>query len=150
MRSIRSSFRARTSERGYALISAIALAVLYFGVMQLILIDSSRALHEAQRFRSKVVAETLAENGAELAAVDMIEKTAAQVEAKNDQGEMKATYRRGASDLELKATYQRGANDFEINAHAKSFGTEPKEADVRLQGRIDGTRILVDYSSHSQ
>ena len=137
LRSIRSSSRARTSERGYALISAIALAVLYFGVMQLILLDSSRALHEAQRFRSKVVAETLAENAAELAAVDMIEKTAAQIEAKNDQGSMKATYRRGA-------------NDFEVVAHATSSGVEPKECDVRLQGRIEGSRILIDYSSHSQ
>lgn len=137
MRSIRSSFRARTSERGYALISAIALAVLYFGVMQLIMLDSSRALHEAQRFRSKVVSETLAENAAELAAVDMIEKTSAQVEARNDQGEMKAVYRRGA-------------NTFELTAHAKSFGAEPKEADVKLQGRIEGNRVLVDYSAHSQ
>ena len=137
LRSIRSSFRARTSERGYALISAIALAVLYFAVMQLILIDSSRALREAQRFRSKILSETLAENAIELAAVDMVERTAAQVEAKNDQGQMKSTYRRGA-------------NDFELTAHAKSFGVEPKECDVRLQGRIEGTHVIVDYSSHSQ
>ncbi|MEO6259183.1 MAG: hypothetical protein ABIP63_02495 [Thermoanaerobaculia bacterium] len=137
MRSIRSSFRARTSESGYALISAIALAILYFAVMQLIMIDSSRALHEAQRFRSKIVAATLAENAAELAAVDMIDRTAAQVEAKNDQGEMKATLRRGASD-------------FELTAHGKSVGVQPKESDVRLQGRIVGARVLVDYSTHSQ
>lgn len=137
MRSIRSSFHARIHERGYALISAVALAVLYFAVMQLIMLDSSRALHEAQRFRSKVVAETLAENAAELAAVDMVTKTSAQVEGRDDQGSMKATYRRGATD-------------FEILAHGRSSGVEPKECDVRLQGRIDGSRILLDYSAHSQ
>ena len=44
MPSTRSSFRARTRERGYVLITAIALAILYFALMELMLIDSSRAL----------------------------------------------------------------------------------------------------------
>ena len=48
------------SEKGYVLISAIALAILYFGLMELMLIDSSRALVEAQRLRSRIVASALA------------------------------------------------------------------------------------------
>src|SRR5258708_13978010 len=70
--SMRFSSRDRTSsQRRYVLITAIALAVLYFGLMELMLIDSSRALREAQRFRSRVVASALAESAAELAAAQM-------------------------------------------------------------------------------
>ena len=80
MRSIRSSSRARTSERGFALIAALTLAVLYFALMELILIDSSRSLAEAQRFRARIMAATLAEDAAELAALNMRAKTSSRVE----------------------------------------------------------------------
>lgn len=84
---MRSSFRARTTnERGYVLISAIALAVLYFGLMELMMIDSSRALREAQRFRARVVASALAENAAELAAANMITQPGSTTTAQDDQG----------------------------------------------------------------
>jgi hypothetical protein len=63
LRSTRSSSRARTAERGFVLGMAMVIAVLYFLLMELLLIDSSRALGEAQRFRSRVVAAALAENG---------------------------------------------------------------------------------------
>ena len=126
MPSIRSSFRARTRERGYALISAIALAILYFAVMQLIMIDSNRVLHEAQRFRSKVVSAALAENGAELAASQMLLSSSRNANASDGDGAMKGTL-------------QRTTNDFIINGEGTSSGTEPRTATVRLQGRIAGT-----------
>src|SRR6266566_4686861 len=73
LRSIRFFSRGRTTEqRGYVLISAIALAILYFGLMELMLIDSSRALREAQRFRARVTSAALAESAAELSAAQMI------------------------------------------------------------------------------
>jgi hypothetical protein len=135
--SIRSSFRARTRERGYALISAIALAILYFAVMQLIMIDSTRALHEAQRFRSKVIAAALAENGAELAASQML---------------LNATHNADATDADgkMKGTLQRSGNDFTINAEGTSYGVQSRTATVRLQGRTAGAKIMVDYAFHSQ
>jgi Tfp pilus assembly protein PilX len=135
--SIRSSFRARTRERGYALISAIALAILYFAVMQLIMIDSNRVLHEAQRFRSKVIAAALAENGAELAASQML---------------LNATHNSDATDADgkMKGALQRSGNDFTINAEGTSYGVEPRTATVRLQGRTDGAKIMVDFTFHSQ
>jgi hypothetical protein len=138
--SIRSSFRARTRERGYALISAIALAVLYFAVMQLIMIDSNRALHEAQRFRSKVIAAALAENGAELAASQLSLATAAKppVNATDGDGKMTGTL------------LERSANDFVITGEGTSYGTEPRTATVRLQGRTLGAKVMVDYAFHSQ
>ena len=133
----RSSFRARTRERGYALIAAIALAVLYFAVMQLIMIDSNRVLHEAQRFRSKVIASALAENGAELAASQMITTMVRNVNATDVDGTMTASLKRSVTD-------------FTITAEGTSSGVEPRTATVRLQGRTLGSRITVDYAYHSQ
>jgi len=133
----RSSFRARTRERGYALISAIALAILYFAVMQLILIDSSRVLREAQRFRSKVISSNLAENAAELAAAQMVMTTVRNVDAKDAEGTMKGKL-------------QRATADFMIEAEGTSYGAESKRATVKLQGRVLGTKVVVDYATHSQ
>ena len=137
MPSTRSSFRARTRERGYALISAIALAILYFAVMQLIMIDSNRVLHEAQRFRSKVLAAALAENAAELAASQMVITFSRNVNASDGDGSMKGQL-------------QRSSNDFVIQGEGTSGGVESRTATVRLQGRLSGTKITVDYSYHSQ
>jgi hypothetical protein len=135
--SIRSSYRARTRERGYALISAIALAILYFAVMQLIMIDSNRVLREAQRFRAKVISSALAENAAELAAAQMVVTASRNIKANDADGKMKGSLRRGMSD-------------FEVTAEGTSYGAEPRTATVRIQGRITGTKIMVDYTFHSQ
>lgn len=137
MPSIRSSFRARTRERGYALISAIALAVLYFAVMQLIMIDSSRVLREAQRFRSKIISHALAENAAELAASQMLLTSVRNINAKDAEGTMKGALNKSAAA-------------FTISAEGTSYGAESRRATVRLQGRVLGTKIIVDYSFHSQ
>ena len=136
---MRFSYRDRTtSQRGYVLISAIALAVLYFALMELMLIDSSRALREAQRFRSRIVASTLAESAAELVAAQMVSnRTSTTVSAKDDQGNMKGT---------LKIV----RNDFELIGEAETVGVAPVKADVRVQGRIQGSKVIVDYTFHSQ
>ena len=137
--SMRFFYRDRTtSQRGYVLISAIALAVLYFALMELMLIDSSRALKEAQRFRSRIVASTLAESAAELAAAQMVtNKTSTTVSAKDDQGNMTGT-------LKMVTT------DFELIGEAETVGVTPVKADVRVQGRVQGTKVVIDYTFHSQ
>ena len=138
MPSTRSSFRARTRERGYVLITAIVLAVLYFALMELMLIDSSRAQREAQRFRSKVIAATLAESAAELSAASMVTRGAGdQINADDEQGSMKATCRVSGPA-------------FEIDAEAATNGVMPVKSSVRVQGRIIGQRVIVDYTYHSQ
>ncbi|MDP9360662.1 MAG: hypothetical protein M3P29_04330 [Acidobacteriota bacterium] len=134
----RSSFRARTHERGYVLIVAIALAILYFALMELMLIESSRALREAQRFRSKVIATTLAESAAELSAASMVTRSAGDtINADDEQGSMKATCKVSG-----------GA--FVIDAEATTSGVLPVTSSVRVQGRIVGSRVAVDYTYHSQ
>ena len=120
------------------LIAAIALAILYFALMELMLIDSSRALREAQRFRSHVIAATLAESAAELSAASMVTRGAGDsINADDDQGSMK-----GSCKVSETA--------FEIDAEAKTSGVMPMKATVRVQGRIIGQRVMVDYTYHSQ
>jgi len=134
----RSSFRVRTRERGFVLIAVIALAVLYFALMELMLIDSSRALGEAQRFRSRVIAATLVESAAELSAASMLTRGAGDtINADDEQGSMKATCRVNAPA-------------FEINAEAATSGVMPVKSTLRVQGRIVGQRVVVDYTYHSQ
>lgn len=135
---MRSSFRARTRERGYVMIAAVALAILYFALMELMLIDSSRALREAQRFRSHVIAATLAESAAELSAASMVTRNAGDnINADDEQGSMKA-------NCKVSGTA------FDIDAEAKTSGVMPMKATVRVQGRIVGQRVMVDYTYHSQ
>jgi uncharacterized protein (UPF0333 family) len=132
-----SSSRARTRERGYVLVAAITIAILYFALMELMLIDSSRALREAQRFRSKVVAATLAESAAELSAASMVTRNAGDtINADDEQGSMKAI---------CKVNGQA----FNIDAEATTSGVSPVTSSVRVQGRIIGQRVMIDYTFHS-
>jgi Tfp pilus assembly protein PilX len=140
LRSIRSSSRARTSERGFALISALILSVLYFGLMELMLIDSQRALAEAQRFRSRVVASTLAESAAELAAEQLVNHGGLPVSESDAQGSMrgKVTYGPPSADGE----------EFTITGAGTSKGIAPSTANVTIQGHIAGTNVTIAYSQH--
>lgn len=139
MRSIRSFSRARTTERGFALIAALALAVLYFGLMELLLVDSSRELAEARRFRARVVAGVLAENAVELASLQMVGSSGRTVEEEDRQGTMSGRYTRGAG------------GSFELFGEGETSGVLRQSARVSLQGRVgsDGT-VKIDYAVHGQ
>jgi len=137
LRSIRSCSRARTnSERGFALIAAIVLAVLYVGLIELLLLDSARELTEARRFRAKVVAATLAENGAELAAARLIDRPSANVNAEDAQGTISGTMRKLANEK------------FEITGTGSTTGVVQTSARVQLFGRIEGTQVKIEYAVH--
>lgn len=136
MRSIRFFFRGHTTERGYVLVTAIVLAVLYFALMELLLIDSSRALREAQRFRARIVAVTLAESAAELAAAQLVTASGANVNATDEQGTMTATL-------------ARNGKTFMIDAKAEATGVPPQKASVRVQGEVEGTKVSVSYTFHT-
>ena len=114
------------------------MAILYFALMELLLLDSSRALGEAQRFRSRIVALTLAENAAELAARDMTTQLVSTANLVDSQGRMHA-----------KMT--RNSDTFTIEAEGETSGVMPQMARVKLDGRMgtDGV-IKIDYSVHSQ
>jgi hypothetical protein len=144
LRSIRSSSRDRTSERGFVLAAAIILAVLYLGLIELLLLDGTRALQEAQRFRSRVVALTLAESAAELAAAQMVNNTNANVSVETSDGSLTGT-------LMKTSTLTGSDQNFELIGDANTKGVAPQHAHVRVQGRVvDGTRVVIDYTTHSQ
>lgn len=138
LRSIRSSSRGRTSERGFVLAAAVFLAVLYFMLIELLLIDGSRALQEAQRFRSRIIGLTLAESAAELAAANMVNTTNAHVDV-------------DTTDGTLTGEYRRTGDTFMLTGDATTKGVAIQKAHVTIQGRIvGGSRVQIDYTNHSQ
>lgn len=142
MRSIRSFSRVRTSkrrERGFVLIAALTLAILYFALMELMLVDSGRELAEAQRFRSRVVAGIVAENAVELAAHRMAVSGGMTINESDEQGSMRARMTRG------------GGEAFEIVGEGRTSGVLPQDAKVFVQGRVDASgNISIDYTMHGQ
>jgi hypothetical protein len=128
------------------LIAAIALAVLYFGLMELMLIDSQRTLREAQRFRSKIIATTLAENAADLAAEQICTKSiTATVDYANAEGTMTGDMHRVESDTPTGKKY-----DFVINVTGTTKGVSPQVATGKLDGEITDGVIHIKYAYHSQ
>ncbi len=139
---IRPSFRARSeSERGYVLLSVLAIAVLYYALIALLLWESSVRYRAAQRFRSRVVAQTLAENAAELAARNITSSSSATVGEEIDDGAMDAT-------LAVQQTSE--ATTFRIDARGTSQGVQPVTATVTVWGRLEAGQVLIDRTLHSQ
>ena len=138
-RSIRSCSRARTSERGFALAVALIIAVLYFGMIELMLIDASRQLAEARRYRARVLALTLAENGAELAALNMITSAPVPANATDWQGSMTGELTKSGDKFIIKAT-------------GVATGVVEQKATVDVYGSFDEAtkKITIDYTYHSQ
>jgi hypothetical protein len=139
LRSTRSCNRARTSERGYALAMAIILAVLYFGMIELLMIDSSRELGEARRFRSRIVAQALAENAAELAALHITTQAQNTPPALTDaQGTMVGKVVTGGG----------APGSFVIEGYGDTAGLDRSHAEVKVVGAIQGGRLRIDYTTH--
>lgn len=129
-------------QRGFVLVTALTLSILYFALMELMLIDTTRALGEAQRFRAHVVAETLAENAAELAAFQIITKSAATVDTSDFQGTMHG---------EL----LRNSNSFVLKGHGTSIGSMSQDSRVRVEGRLEEvanqpTKVHIDFTVHEE
>ncbi|HJW93316.1 MAG TPA: hypothetical protein VJ901_06840 [Thermoanaerobaculia bacterium] len=144
MQSIRFISRGRTeSQRGFVLVIALVLAILYFMLMALVMIDSSRAQAEAQRYRARVVSAALAENAAELACVQMVTTPSGMAQLEDSQGTMMGTYRRLGSDTSTQAR-------FEVNGEAQTKGLLNQKATVFLEGHFDGNQIHIDFARHSQ
>lgn len=83
------------------------------------------------------IAGTLAESGAELAAADIVNQSTANITAEDDQGKMTATLNKSGSD-------------FTIVSNAETSGVAPQKATVRVQGRVEGTTVTIQYTFHSQ
>ncbi len=134
-----SNNRARTERQsGFVLVSVLVLALLYLLLIELVLTESSAAMQSAQRYRSRIVADVMAENGAELAARGMV-------------GASSGSASRVLSDGEAEGTYHRLAgNHFEITGVGRSTGVEPRGAEVRIEGRVSGSQIVIERSIHER
>ena len=136
--SIRSCSRARTSERGFALAMALIIATLYFGLIGLMLFDASRELAEARRFRARIVALTLAENGAELAAHMIVPAPPmGPVNEEDWQGTMTGSRMKNGDDFKIVGT---GTTSGVVEVHAR----------VEVDGKIVGDQVHIYYTRHSQ
>ncbi|HEX8619289.1 MAG TPA: hypothetical protein VF911_17030 [Thermoanaerobaculia bacterium] len=113
------------------------LAVLYFGLIELLLIDSSRELTSARRYRSRVIAQTFAENAAEGAALHIVDAASGTFNETTAEGTMTGSMARTGSVFVLTGT-------------GRATGLEGTEATVWVQGQIDGNRIEIHFAGHSQ
>ncbi len=127
----------RSSERGIALVLALVLAVLYFGLIELLLLDSARELGEARRFRARIIAETLAENGAELAALQIVSRNTASVTAEDWQGMISGKLKKNA------------AGNFDIEGTGITTGITESKARVVVRGRTVGSGVRIQYTIHT-
>ena len=140
--SIRSCNRARTTERGFALAMALIIATLYFGLIGLMLFDASRELAEARRFRARIVALTLAENGAELAA-HMIVPVNSPLPAAIDDEDWQGSFT--GTRMEDEST-----GEFKIKASGTAKGVVEVHATVEVDGKIVGNDLHIYYPRPSQ
>ena len=130
--------RPRRSELGFALAIALILAVLYFGLIELLLIDSARELRQARRYRSRVIALTLAENAAEGAARKFHDDPPGDFDWESDQGTMEGRL-------------QKTLPTFRLTGVGESAGTEKTSARVTITGDVteDG-KISILFAQYSQ
>ena len=116
---------------------ALVLAILYFALMELLLIDSQRALMEANRFRARILAATYAENAAEMVAWHMTTTLQRKVDIKEEQSSYSGEYRKFGEN-------------FEIRTEANVIGVVSEKAGLFIQGRIVNGVVKIDYTFHSQ
>jgi hypothetical protein len=129
--------RRHAGERGIILIAVIIVAILYFAMIELMLMESTEASRQADRFRSRVMAHVMAENGIELAAENMVNVGATQHTYTDSQGT-------------IRGEYKRTGDSFELTGSAVTAGVAPTKADAKLQGIVNASRITVTFSMHSQ
>lgn len=130
--------RAEHPQRGFVLLSVLLIAVLYFGLIELLLSDGSQRLREAQRFRSVITANILAENAAELATAGMVGLSENEASAELEEGSMSGTYRRV------------GENGFVVEAFGSSIGTNNTKRTVTIEGEIHAASVRIHRTRHGQ
>lgn len=124
--------RVPTDQRGFALLSALFLAVLYFGLMELMLHQTTETLRETQRAEGRIAAEILADNAAELGAENLVNTL--QRTAKLDYGvhSMRAV------------TKMVGTNSFSIIADGRFNAVGRSAIRLQIEGRITGSGIVIE------
>jgi hypothetical protein len=118
--------------------AVLILAILFFALMTLLLVESSEMSRRADRYRSRVLAQVLAENGVELAAQKMVTRVVTTTAYEDEQGTVRGTYKASPS------------GQFNFTGTSRTKGVYPLKASVRIQGHLEGTKPRIDFTFHSQ
>lgn len=122
------------SDRGFALISALLIAILYLSLIEIALRDATETIRQAHRFRARIASQILAENAAELAAANMLSQAGKVVNTEDEMGTMSGSYQPIPGDR------------FEIRGEGVSTGAATATSSVILRGRIQGSIVRVEES----
>ncbi|MDX1584387.1 MAG: hypothetical protein R3338_12385 [Thermoanaerobaculia bacterium] len=135
----RSCFQGPNSgqQSGFVLISVLLIAILYFGLIELVLTESAEKMREANRFRARISANILAENGAELAAAQMTNLDYSQESLETDHGTMSGTFRRVGQS-------------FVIEGIGSSKGVIENTRKVTIRGTIEGESVSIERTDHDR
>ena len=128
-------------EKGFALIGALMIALLLLILMSVLLTDLTRVTRSAATGRSRVVAEALAESGAELAARHMMLGLQSNFRQKLPEGEFEASWNRFATTLP-------DVWRFEIRVRARSTTVPPYEANLTIAGIHQGDTLRIQRTEH--
>jgi len=127
------SSRARADSKGFAMISALVIALLYFALMQLVMVESILAYRQARSIASRTSLHVLAEDGVELVTRDFCTSGGSSV-----------TLESGNASVSAKSRMI-GGQRFEIESKATSAaGT----ASIKLKGRMSGCNPIVESARY--
>lgn len=129
-------------ERGFALIGALLIALLLLVLMSVLLADLTRVTRGTATGRSRVIAESLAESGAELAARHMMLGLKSNFRQKLPQGEFEARWHRLATTLP-------DVWRFEIHITAVSSTLPPHRAELSIYGIHQNSHLVVQRTERS-
>jgi hypothetical protein len=121
-------------DRGFALIAALLIALLFFGLMELALRDTTEAVRAAHRHRARLASEILADNAVELAAEGMIDRLPRTAVRSGRDGEMSGVFTPLPGDR------------FELSGEGTSAGTTEVRTRILLRGRQSGGAIVIEES----
>jgi hypothetical protein len=119
---------------------AIVLAVLYFGLIQLLLVDASRDLNEARRFRARVIAWTLAENAAERSAYGIASMGPTIMPVMTSE----------TKDGTMRGALMKSGNNFQLTGEGQTKGVVKVKSTVKVLGRVEPNgHVYIDFTMHS-
>lgn len=127
------SFRAQIRERGFALITALVVAALYFGLIQLVLMESILAYRQARGVSRRTALHILAEDGVELVTRDFCSSSGATATLETEEGKVEARSRLLGNDR------------FIIESVAVSGSGTAK---VKLEGRFNGCTPIIESARY--
>lgn len=121
--------------------SVLVIALLFFGLMMLVLAESAGALRGARRFRARVTSQVNAESAAEVVAASVIAGGSGRMKIDFDDG-------MGTAEGTSRST-PAGTVEFEVSASGTAARvTSP--ARVKIWGESDGANVRVTRTVHSQ